>query len=75
MTPTPRLPNPVLGDFLGDFTNDMDDMTPSWNLCPEAPRIMGTRPVIGKWNVKSEDSEEKAQLNYEAMQDNVLKEI
>jgi len=46
-------PNPVLGDYLGDFTSELEKRRiTSSNSCRVVPRIMATKPNRVKWNAK-----------------------
>ena len=49
-----------LGEYLGDFKNEVNEGTPLSNLLQEVLRIMAMRPVKANKNVKSEASRSTA---------------
>ena len=75
----PGQPNPVLGDYLGDFTSDMDADDYIVEFVSGGPKNYGYRTKKGKVECKVRgfrlNSEGKVQLNYEVMLKNVLDEI
>ena len=49
----PGQPSPVLGNYLGEFTSELDDVTTTLsNLCQAVPRIMGIKPTRERSNAK-----------------------
>ena len=75
----PGQPNPVLGDYLGDFTSELDGDDYIVEFVSGGPKNYGYRTKKGKVECKVRgfrlNSEGKAQLNYEVMRENVLDEI
>ena len=71
--------NPVLGDYLGEFTSELDDNEYIVEFVSEGPKNYGY--VTSKGHVECKvrgfrlNSEGKTQLNYNVMRQNVLDEI
>jgi len=74
-----RQPNPVLGDYLGEFTSELDDDDTIEEFVSGGPKNYGYKTRQGKVECKVRgfrlNSEGKTQLNYEVMCQNVLDEI
>jgi len=72
-------PSPVLGDYLGDFTSELDDDDYIEEFVAGGPKNYGYKTKQGKVECKVQgfrlNSEGKTQLNYEDMRQNVLDEI
>ena len=72
-------PNPVLGDYLGEFTSELDDDDYIEEFVSGGPKNYGYTTKKGKFECKVRDfrlnSEGKTQLNYDVMRQNVLDEI
>ena len=75
----PGLPDPFLGDFLGHFINEMDGGNYIVEFVSGGPKNYGYKTRDGKVKCKVQglclNSKGKAQLNYEVMRDNALREI
>ena len=75
----PGQPNPVLGDYLADFTSELDGDDYILEFVSGGPKNYGYRTKKGKVECKVRgfrlNSEGKAQLNYEVMRKNVLDEL
>ena len=75
----PGQPNPALGDYLGEFTSELeaDDHIMEFVSC--GPKNYGYKTQKGKVECKVRgfrlNSEGKTQLNYDVMRQNVLDEI
>ena len=68
-------PNPILGDYLGEFTSELDDDDYIVEFVPGGPKNYGFTTKKGKVRGFRLDSEGKTQLNYNVMRQNVLDEI
>jgi len=72
-------PSPVLGDYLGDFTSELDPDDYIEEFVSGSPKNYGYKTKQGKVECKVRgfrlNSEGKTQLNYEVMRQNVLDEI
>ena len=72
-------PNPVLGDYLGEFTSEMDDDDTIEEFVSGGPKNYGYKTKQGKVECKVRgfrlNSEGKTQLNYDVMRQNMLDEI
>ena len=72
-------PSPVLGDYLGDFTSELDPDDYIEELVSGGPKNYGYKTKQGKVECKVRgfrlNSGGKTQLNYEVMRQNVLDEI
>jgi len=75
----PGQPNPVLGDYLGEFTSELDDDDYIEEFVSGGPKNYGHKTKQGKVECKVRgfrlNSEGQTQLNYEVMRQNVLDEI
>jgi len=75
----PDQPQPVLGDYLGDFTNELDAGDYITEFVSGGPKNYGYQTHSGKFECKVKgfrlNSEGKEQLNYQIMRDNVIQEI
>lgn len=75
----PEQPQPVMGDYLGDFTNELDRGDFITEFVSGGPKNYGYRTHNNKVECKVKgfrlNSEGKEQLNYQIMRDNVLLEI
>ena len=75
----PGQPNPVLGDYLGQFTTELDDGEFIVEFVSGGPKNYGYTTNKGHVECKVRgfrlNSEGKTQLNYNVMQQNVLDEI
>ena len=71
--------NPILGDYLGDFTSELDADDYVVEFVSGGPKNYGYQTKKGKVECKVRgfqlNSEGKAQLNYKVMHKNVLDEI
>ena len=71
--------NPTLGNYLGDFTSELDDDDYIMEFVSGGPKNYGYKTKKGKIECKVRgfrlNSEGKAQLNYSVMRQNVLDEI
>ena len=71
--------NPVLGNYLGEFTSELDDDDYIVEFVSGGPKNYGYQTHKGKVECKVRgfhlNSEGKAQLNYKVMRQNVLDEI
>ena len=78
-TDDPDQPQPVLGDYLGEFTNELDDDDYIVEFVSAGPKNYGNKTKKGKVECKVRgfrlNSEGKTQLNYDVMCQNVLDEI
>jgi len=78
-TNDPDQPQPVLGDYLGEFTNELDDDDYIVEFVSVGPKNYGYKTKKGKVECKVRgfrlNSECKTQLNYDVMHQNVLDEI
>jgi len=78
-TDDPQQPQPVLGDYLGEFINELDDDDTIVEFVSAGPKNYGYKTKQGKVECKVRgfrlNSEGKTQLNYEVMRQNVLDEI
>ena len=78
-TNDPDQPQPVLGDYLGEFTNELDDDDYIVEFVSAGPKNYGYKTKKGKVECKVRgfrlNSEGKTQLNYDVMRQNVLDEI
>ena len=78
-TNDPHQPQPVLGDYLGEFTNELDDDDYIVEFVSAGPKNYGYKTKQGKVECKVHgfrlNSEGKTQLNYDVMRQNVLDEI
>ena len=78
-TNDPNQPRPVLGDYLGEFTNELDDDDYIVEFVSAGPKNYGYKTKNGKVECKVRgfrlNSEGKTQLNYHVMRQNVLDEI
>ena len=72
-------PNPVLGDYLGDFTSELDPDDYITEFVSAGPKNYGYQTKLGHVECKVRgfrlNSEGKSQLNYNVMRQNVLDEI
>ena len=72
-------PNPVLGDYLGDFTSELDNNDFIVEFVSAGPKNYGYQTHKGHVECKVRgfhlNSEGKSQLNYNVMRQNVLDEI
>ena len=72
-------PNPVLGDYLGDFTSELDNDDYILEFVSAGPKNYGYQTHKGHVECKVRgfhlNSEGKSQLNYNVMRQNVLDEI
>ena len=72
-------PNPVLGDYLGDFTSELDPDDYITEFVSAGPKNYGYQTHKGHAECKVRgfrlNSEGKSQLNYNVMRQNVLDEI
>ena len=72
-------PNPVLGDYLGEFTSELDPDDYIEEFMSGGPKNYGYKTKQGKVECKVRgfrlNSEDKTQLNYDAMRQNFLHEI
>ena len=72
-------PNPALGDYLGEFTSELEADVYIEEFVSGGPKNYGYKTKKGKVECKVRgfrlNSEGKAQLNYDAMRQNVLDEI
>ena len=75
----PGQPSPVLGNYLGEFTSELDDDDYIVEFVSGGPKNYGYKTNKGKIECKVRgfrlNSEGKAQLNYSVMRQNVLDEI
>ena len=75
----PNQPNPVLGDYLGEFTNELEADDFIVEFVSGGPKNYGYKTNKGKVECKVRgfrlNSEGKTQLNYDIMRQNVLDEI
>jgi len=75
----PGQPNPVLGDYLGEFTSELDPDDHIVEFVSGGPKNYGYQTKKGHVECKVRGfrlhSEGKTQLNYEVMRQNVLDEI
>ena len=75
----PGQPNPVLGDYLGEFTSELDGDDYIEEFVSGGPKNYGYKTKNGKVECKVRgfrlNSEGKTQLNYDVMRRNVLDEI
>ena len=71
--------NPVLGDYLGDFTSELDNDDFIVEFVSAGPKNYGYQTKLGHVECKVRgfrlNSEGKSQLNYNVMRQNVLDEI
>ena len=71
--------NPILGDYLGEFTSELDGVDYIVEFVSGGPKNYGYTTNKGKVECKVRDfrlnSEGKSQLNYNVMRQNVLEEI
>ena len=71
--------NPVLGDYLGDFTSELDPDDYITEFVSAGPKNYGYQTKLGHVECKVRgfrlNSEGKSQLNYNVMRLNVLEEI
>ena len=78
-TDDPQQPQPVLGDYLGEFTNELDDGDYIVEFVAAGPKNYGYKTKNGKIECKVRgfrlNSEGKTQLNFDVMRQNVLYEI
>ena len=78
-TQDPIQPQPVLGDYLGEFTNELDDGDYIVEFFSAGPKNYGYVTAQGKTECKVKgfrlNSEGKAELNFKIMRDNVAQEI
>ena len=78
-TDDPNQPQPVLGDYLGEFTNELDDDDYIVEFVWAGPKNYGYKTKKRKVECKVRgfrlNSEGKTQLNYDVMRQNVLDEI
>ena len=78
-TDQPDQPQPVLGDYLGDFTDELDKGDYIVEFASGGPKNYGYKTKQGKVECKVRgfrlNSEGKAQLNYDIMRQNVLDEL
>jgi len=72
-------PNPVLGDYLGEFTSELDPDDSIVEFVSGGPKNYGYKTKQGHVEYKVRgfclNSEGKTQLNYDVMRQNVLDEI
>ena len=72
-------PNPVLGDYLGDFTSELEEDDHIVEFVSGCPKNYGYQTKNGHVECKVGgfrlNSEGKTQLNYDVMRQNVLDEI
>ena len=72
-------PNPDLGDYLGDFTSELDPDDYITEFVSAGPKNYGYQTKLGHVECKVRgfrlNSEGKSQLNYNVMRQNVLDEI
>ena len=75
----PGQPSPVLGDYLGEFTTELDDDDYIVEFVSGGPKNYGYKTKKGhvEWKVRGFrlNSEGKTQLNYDVLRQNVLDEI
>ena len=75
----PGQPNPPLGDYLGEFTSELDDDDYIVEFVSGGPKNYAYQTKNGKVKCKVRgfrlNSEGKTQLNYDVMRQNVLDEI
>ena len=75
----PGQPNLVLGDYLGEFTSELDDDDTIEEFVSGGPKNYGYKTKQGQVECKVRgfrlSSEGKTQLNYDVMRRNVLNEI
>ena len=75
----PDQPSPVVGDYLGDFTTELDDGDFIVEFVSGGPKNYGYKTKKGHVECKVRgfrlNSEGKTQLNYDVMRQNVLDEI
>ena len=73
------LPNPVLGDYLGECTSELDDDDYIEEFVSGGPKNYGYKTKNGHVECKVRgfrlNNEAKTKLNYEVMHQNVLDEI
>ena len=78
-TDDPQQPQPVLGDYLGEFTNELDDGDYIVEFVSGGEKNYGYQTKLGHVECKVTgfrlNSEGKTQLNYTVMRQNVLDEI
>ena len=78
-TDDPQQPQPVPGDYLGEFTNELDDGDYIVEFVAVGPKNYGYKTKNGKIECKVRgfrlNSEGKTQLNFDVMRQNVLDEI
>jgi len=71
-------PNPPLGDYLGEFTSELDDDDYIVEFVSGGPKNYGYKTKNGKVECKVRgfrlNSESKTQLNYDVMRQNMLDE-
>ena len=71
--------NPALGDYLGDFTSELDPDDYITEIVSAGPKNYGYQTKLGHVECKVRgfrlNSEGKSQLNYNVMRQNVLDEI
>ena len=72
-------PNPVLGDYLGEFTSELDPDDYIEEFVSAGPKNYGYQTKLGHVECKVRgfrlNTEGKSQLNYNVMRQNVLDEI
>ena len=72
-------PNPTLGNYLGDFTSELDTDDYITEFVSAGPKNYGYQTKLGHVECKVRgfrlNSEGKTQLNYDVMRQNVLDEI
>ena len=72
-------PNPVLGDYLGEFTSELDPHDFIVEFVSAGPKNYGYQTKLGHVECKVRgfrlNTEGKSQLNYNVMRQNVLDEI
>jgi len=72
-------PNPVLGDYLGEFTSELDPDDYIEEFMSGGPKNYGYKTKQGEVECKVRgfrlNSEDKTQLNYDVMRQNFLDEI
>ena len=75
----PEQTNPILGDYLGEFTSELEADDYIEEFVSGGPKNYGYKTKKGKVECKVRDfrlnSEGKAQLNYDVMRQNVFDEI
>ena len=75
----PNQPSPVLGDYLGEFTKELEDDDYIEEFVSGGPKNYGYKTKKGKVECEVRgfrlNSEGKTQLNYDVMRQNVLDEI